>query len=38
MFEFHRPDPILIKFLGPQKPKAGAVYVRTPFTLLTRLG
>lgn len=38
MFEFHRPDPILIKFLGPQKPKAGAVYVRSPFTLLTRLG
>jgi sulfatase maturation enzyme AslB (radical SAM superfamily) len=37
MFEFHKPDPVLFKLLGPQKLRAGSDYVRSPFTLLTEL-
>ncbi len=37
MFEFHKPDPLLMKLLGPQKLRPGTDYVRSPFTLLTEL-
>lgn len=37
MREFHKPDPVLIKLLGPQRRKDGSDYLRSPFTLLTEL-